>query len=456
MTLVFFAALIVFAIGGVLKWVLDQRQSEYRIDWNEFGIAGAIMLVIVIPGTIWLGTTMAFKNAVTYEEFWGGYEVEAVWLKTTCHRDGACTHYYDCDPYQVKVVDRAAYTDDKGRYHPEQYHYETRYHDCPYVTEEWSFYVKTTLGEYTIASHWLPTNPDQHRWRSHKRVPDGLGPSGIPPFWQQVKERLAENKPGPVSARREYPNYILASQHTILKKYSQDIARYKQQQLFPPLNKKVYNHYAADRFYFVGVARPKGNWELLSNYFAGAFGIDLQGDLHLVVVDANKVTDPDNYVGALGAYWQSPEFKHDALSKNAVVIVLGTTDGQTVAWARGTTGMPKGNEALMIDIRDKLPGTQLTAEALYGPPTGELYTDPADRKVKVRIIHSAGALDKVLWGEHKFERVRMTSYEYLAHEIEPTAGQKAWIVFFCVLFGCIAWGICIYVGPQTFHRYRRY
>jgi hypothetical protein len=457
-TLIFLAGLIVIAIGLVAKYWLDQRRSEFRITLPEFGIAAAVMLAIVIPTTSWVGMKLAFSNAVTYEEYWSGYEVDAVWVRIECYRDGPCIREYECDPYQVWVVDRPAYTDDKGRYHPEQGHYETRYHDCPYTTEEWTFKVRTTLGDYLIASHNLPTNPDQHRWRRGKAVPNHY-PSGIPEHWQQVKDRLNQNKPGPVTARRNYENYILASQHTILKKFSADIDRYKQQNLLPAINTNIHNHYLADRVYFVGVPAPGGNaglWQWHSRYFNGAFGLDLQGDLHVVIVDANKITNPDNYIGALAAYWQSPDFGKQALSKNGLIVVLGTTDGTTVAWARGITGMPKGNEALLIDIRDQLTGTQLTPAAIYGPPTGELYVDPATNDVKVRIHHSQGALDRILWGTNKFTRVKMTDYEYLSHEIEPTGGQKALIIFFNVLFGCIAWGICIHVGPQTFHRYRRF
>lgn len=452
-TLIFVAAALVVVIGVLAKFVLDRRQSEFRITTQEFGIAAAIMLAVVIPLTSWVGTKMAFSNAVTYEEFWGGYEVDAVWIRIQCSRDGPCIREYDCDPYDVWVVDRSAYTDDEGKYHPEEGHYETRYHDCPYTTEEWTFKVRTTLGEYLIASHNLPTDPDNHRWRSGKRVPSNL-PSGIPADWQAVKQRLQQNKPGPVIAQRSYVNYILASQHTILKKYSADIDRYKQQGLLPQINPNIHDYYLADRVYFVGVSVP-GNWQSYGHYFNGAFGIDLQGDLHLVIVDANKISNPDNYAGALGAYWQSPDFGKLALSKNGVVVVVGTTDGTTVAWARAVTGMPKGNEALMIDVRDNLPGTKLTPEAIFGPPTGELYVDPQSQDVKVRLIHSQGALDRIMWGSNKFTRVRMTDYEYLSHEIEPTTGQQVLIVFMSVLFGCIAWGVCIYYGPNTYHRFRR-
>ncbi|HEY9784813.1 MAG TPA: hypothetical protein V6D17_05375 [Candidatus Obscuribacterales bacterium] len=454
-SLIFFGALIVLAIGLAAKYFLDRKEHELRITWGEFGVASAILLLIVIPLTAWIGLKIAFQNSVTYHEFWGGYEVEAKWIVVKTSRDGAGAHKYDCDPYQVWVVDQPAYTDKDGNYHPEQGHYETRYHRCPYTTEEWTFVVRTTLGDYYIAENWLPTNPEQYRYRSpegySRRAPSHL-PRGIPLFWQKAKERIDGNQPGPVTARRNYENYILASENTILKKYSQDIARYQKEGVLPALNASVEEFYFADRVYFVGVNPPPGDWQRMANYFNGAFGMDLQGDLHLVVVDANKINDPDNYIAALAAYWQSPAFGKDAFSKNGLLVVLGTADGQTVRWARAITGMPRGNERLLIDIRDQMPGTKLDPEVIFGPPRGELYQDQG--KTYVRVVHSSGKLEQIVWGADKFERVRMRDYRYMIHEIEPTAGQKAWIYVAIVFFGCMAWGICIRVGTPYYRGYR--
>lgn len=453
-SLIFIGSLLVLAIGYAAKYVLDKKEHELRITWKEFGIASAILLAIVIPLTAWIGLKVAFQNTVTYNEFWGGYEVEAKWIKIQTSRDGAGAHKYDCDPYEVWVVDQPAYTDKDGNYHPEKGHYETRYHRCPYTTEEWTFVVRTTLGDYYIAENWLPTDPELYRYRSpegySRRAPSSI-PRGVPVFWQRVKDRLDRNEPGPVTARRQYPNYILASEHTILKKYSADIARYKAEGLFPAVNASVHDHYYADRVYFVGV-NPPGDWQGHANAFDAALGLDLQGDLHLVIVDANKVSDPENYANALFAYWQSPEFGKDAISKNSIIVVIGTKDGKTVAWARAGTGMPRGNEALMIDIRDQLPGTALTPEAVLGAPRGELYQQ--NGKTYVRILHSNGKLDQIIWGQNEFQRVRMQDYRYLIHEIEPTTGQKVWICVFITLFGCVAWGICIYTGAPAYRNFR--
>ncbi|MBC7997255.1 MAG: hypothetical protein IAF58_04905, partial [Leptolyngbya sp.] len=78
MSMIILGALIVLGIGLAVKFFLDKKESQYRITLPEFAIAGGIMLALVIPGTTWLGYKLAFDNAVTYEEFWNGEEVQAV------------------------------------------------------------------------------------------------------------------------------------------------------------------------------------------------------------------------------------------------------------------------------------------------------------------------------------------------------------------------------------------
>jgi len=447
-------SLIALLLGLALKFALDYFRSDYRVTWIEYAVCAAAIVLLVAPLTSWIGYKVAFANQVTYHESWGGYELKADWTKTTCTRDGSCEHTYDCDPYQVKVVDQAAYTDDKGNYHPEVSHWETRYHDCPYTTEEWNFSVETTLGTYTIAGANLPTNPSQHRWEPQRGESlDGSLPSGIPPFWQAAKDRIDAGNPGPVTARRDYANYILASQSTILHKYSDAIDQYKKAGVLPPIAKSVHDFYYEDRVYFVGT-HPQGDWQWYINKFDAALGTSLQGDLHLVIVDANKVNNPDEYTAALLAYWQSPAFGKDDLSKNGIVVVVGTTDGSTVAWARAGTGMPVGNEAMVVDIQNSLTGVSLTPEALIGAPTGVVHD--VNGKAKFTIDHSNGALDKiVLSGDHAFQRVCMTcdskgdhgvGYNYLKSQIQPSGTQKFWIVFIIELFAALIWGAAVYLG----------
>lgn len=453
-SLIFIGAIIAMAVGLAAKFILDRLQSQYRIDNKELAIGSALVLLLIVPLTAYVGTRLAINSQVTYNENWGGYELKANWERIACTRDGPCIHEYDCDPYTVQVPyecgDYEGTGDDRRYVSRTCYRDETRYHDCPYTDEEWTFTVDTTVGEFTIAANNLPSDPEAHRWRFLKSVPGGI-PSGIPAFWTECKQRLHRNEPGPVTARKEYENYLLASQNTILKRYSDSIERYKTAGLLPPINRQIHDFYHADRVYFVGV-RPSGDWQAAINRFDAALGTQLQGDLHLVLVDANKITDPDNYQFALLAYWQSKEFEKDALSKNSIVVILGSVDGQTVKWARAGTGMPEGNEAMLVDIQNQLPSTRLEPEAVLGNPKATLVNG------SVQVAHTQGALEKVIWGPNAFKRVHMgkpgesgnVGYAYLLREIEPTGWQRFWIIFCQVLLSCIVWGVCIAYGAPAY------
>ncbi len=451
-SLILEGALIVMLIGAAIKIFLDKTDHEAKINNEEFWIASAVLLVVVIPLTAYIGTKASISNQVTYNENWGGYELSADWQHITCSEDGPCVHTYDCDPYQVWVDD--SYTDDKGNYHS-QGHYETRYHDCPYTDEEWTFTINTTLGRYTIASHNLPTNPDQHRWDRTERVPARYE-SGIPEFWQAADNRLKHGIHGPVTARRQYDNYILASQHTILQRYSSDVDRYKKAGLLPDLNQQaIYDFYYSNRVFFVGT-QPSGDWQGAINRFDAALGASRQGDLYLVIVNANTILDPDNYSGALTAYWQSKAYGKDALSKNGIIVVLGTRDGQTVSWARATTGMPEGNEDMVLDVQNMLKGAPLNPQSILGNPNGQFNGN------ELMVQHTQGALENILWGAHPFTRVHMKAhgqgavgYAYLLREIQPTTGQRIFILVLMAIFGVIGWIVCIVHGAQGY-RYHRY
>ena len=452
--LIFIGLAASLAVGFALKFMLDRSGSRYQIDNTELAIGSALVALLICPLTAWVGTKLAISSQVTYNENWGGYELKANWVRTTCERDGSCVHHYDCDPYTVEVECGGYEGSGKDRHYVSKKCPETRYHDCPYTTEEWTFTIDTTIDPVTVASHNLPTNPDLHRWRSYKSVPSSIE-SGIPQFWSECKARLDRNEPGPVTMRKEYENYVLASQTTILKRYSDSIERYKTAGLLPPINRNVHDFYFANRVYFVG-ARPPGDWQTAINRFDAALGSQLQGDLHLVLVDANKVTDPDNYSLALFAYWQSKEFDKDALSKNGIVVVLGSEDGQTVKWARAGTGMPEGNEALLTDIQNQLPGTRLDPQVILGNPTAALVNGG------VQVTHTDGVLEKVLWGANAFKRVHMgkpgqpgnVGYSYLLQEIEPTGLQCFLIVLCQVLMSGIVWGVCIAYGAPRMRGFR--
>ncbi len=402
-------------------------------------------------------------------------------------------------------VEKCSGTGDDRECHMET---ETRYHNCPVCTEEWAFYVDTTLGSYTIAKHWLPTNPDQHRWIGVGYDEWELGravnrgaQSGEPAFWLGVLERTKNNTVpgGPVSAIRQYDNYILASQNTLLKAHSSDIKRFLAAGLLPPMNYGVHEFYWTDKVHFVGW-QPENpqEWQTAFHYLAAALGTDREGDPRLVIIQNDEVSaNPAAYILALKAYWQTAEWKNEegkmvrlwgdnCLSKNGVIIVVGTRDGQTVDWARLQTTMPQGNEWLEdTDLVNRtLKGLPLTPEAIIGAVRGEYYTktytDGRPPKQKIRGVFSGGAIAQLLWGltpegekdpgNPGFIRVSMsgddpedvgTGYLFLEGEIQPTSGQKTGIVIGVFFLCLVGWVVVALRGEREdwgrrHRRHRRY
>lgn len=443
----FWATLIVLASGAALKFLFDWRQSRYRIDSFEFLITSVLMIIVFNPLVAYIGSRLAVFDQVTFHENWNGWEKAAVKDVTTCTRDGLCRHTYDCDPYKVEVPYECGKTVN-GKYVSKTCkREETRYHSCPYTTEEWSFSVRTTVGDYPLADRNLPTSPDNYRFRWGKGIPsrwlNDPDNVGVPQRWLSVKDRLSRNQPDPVTRRMDYDNYLLSSHSTLMKQYSGDIQQYKQQGLLPAINSRVSDLYYLNRVYFVGLSVP-GDWATYINRFNAALGSLKDGDLHLVIVDSNRVGNPDSYHLALTAYWLGKDFGKDALAKNTILVIVGTKDGKTVDWVKASTGMPSGNETLLLQFETSLKGVAITPESLLG------YTAASVNGGNVKVGVPDGAIAKLLWGNEGFQRVRMKNhgasqpgFEHLLKEVEPTESQKNWILFGTFISGIFAWIICL-------------
>lgn len=316
-------------------------------------------------------------NKTTFNEWWNGWEISADKQVVECERDGSCTHDYSCDPYVVMV--QYCTTDEKGRQSCRN-DPETRYHRCPYSTEEWSFYIDTTLGRFTVSEDRFPDNPEQHLWREDQSISAYVlsdAGQGVPAFWQSAKDRIDSGKPGPVTKRSQYVNYILAAQNTILRRYAADIEEFKKAGLLPNLANTVISipdnqeSYLAEKVYFVGVNPPnRQDWFDTLNRLNAGFGSELQGDVHLVIANSKAIENIDKYFFALKAYWQSPEkFGKDALSKNAVLILV-TINGDKIDRARVSTGMPVGNETMITSLQSRLVGSLFDPKVILGTVNG--------------------------------------------------------------------------------------
>lgn len=474
MLVLILAAILTAALAGLaVKWVLEISGKEARITWREYAIGIAISPVVAIL-VAWAGWATTRNNLTMFTEYWNGWEVTAVKETIGCYRDGPCRWEYDCDPYLCNPHDCncvCVSRDENGNCTSESCStcWDTCYHDCPYVNQEYNFYVDSTIGRFVIASYIFPDNPQAHRWRRYKSIPQSIiarAGTGEPPFWVAARNRCQTGQPGPVTKRNNYPNYILASEHTLMKEYSSDITDYKAQNLLPLLATAVDSFYGANKVSFIGWQVPNNNvWQKTLEYLNANFGHQMQGDIHLVIIKNNKIsTNPDRYTLALKAYWQDKAtFGNNALSKNTVVVLVGTADGMTVSWSRAFTGMPLGNERFIVTMRDGLKGLPLSSEILIGPSSSKLNAQgvsyPPDGKY--------GPIQRILWGlddpATKFKRVSMSGddgqggFMYLKNEIRPNMGQM-WVIFFVTFLACCGawvWAAAHYEPSDGKYRWRQ-
>lgn len=454
MHLIVWGIIVSVAAGAAVAYAAPRFAGDlYRVTRVEFMLGFALCALVISPATAWVGSKVALSNNLRFEEYWNGWEVSADRREITCHRDGQCKWEYDCDSYQVTVTRTRSVPDGNGGTKTETYtDTETRWHSCPYVTHEYHYTVDTTLGEYTVAAHRFPDSPDQHRWRGRKGVPSHVAAragTGAPTEWVEARKRIDAGDPGPVTAVKPYDNYILASQHSTLRKLSMDIERYEAADLIPAPANGVETTYRADKVHLIGVTGDEQRWRDSVDRLAAALGSERQGDLQLVAVDADQIDDPDTYVAALMASWAAPTRGKQGLAKNSVVLVTGVRNGE-VDWARLDTGMPVGNEALQIAVRDGLPGTKFSPEALTGHA----------RSTSGGVDIGGGAFAQLLFDDTAgFKRACMVcddpedeglGFSYLSSEIRPTGGQSAAIVTVAGLLSLVVWGMfaAFAVGPH--------
>jgi hypothetical protein len=242
------------------------------------------------------------------------------------------------------------------------------------------------------------------------------------------------------------------------------IEQYLDVGVLPPVAHGIHDFYYADKTSFVGFTpQEEAAWQAELMDFNAALGSELDGDLHLVIAQHPTVSNnPDAYLLALKAYWQDTDvWGDDCLSKDGIIVVIGTRDGQTAAWARAETGMPLGNEDMRVAIRNELTGVDLTPQSVLGDIRGELTVREEDGNLNVRSTGEGGVLGTILWGlddpQTKFVPIGMTAddpgavgggFLYLDSEIRPKPGQKAAIVGVTFFFTCFVWAVLAVAGDR--------
>lgn len=440
--------------------------------------AGALASLIITLPVYPIWTSVAKSDEHTFKEFWNGSEVAANFKTQACERDGSCRNTYQCDPYTVTELE--TYYDSEGNLKTRTV-LVTKYHDCPYSSEETLYTVDTTLGAFNVGS-WLMTGAP---YRQFTAIPGGqvIAP---PAEWTAAQKRIESGFPGGVTKQADYKNYILASDSTLFKQYSERIEELTTYGLLPKPADSIQGLYNANKAYFVNVEGFDAQ-KIVEDvqYLNAPIGSQLHGDLHVVFVNAKEVGDKTDYANTLKAYWTSKELGRNALSKNSIVVVVGVDEFKAdkkeatkyedsseisgydnvepepvetdlpegtpyVEWATMFTGMPVGNEALAVQISSDLRGEAIddtfVGRPQFNPETGDY-------------IFGEGKLQSIIFGDNKFTRVSMTSsdsddvgsgFAYLASAWQPSTGT---IVGIHVLASILA-ALALTVGCVLGYKYK--
>lgn len=429
---VFYVVLALVIVGGIVYLMKSKHVPHVTV------LTIAILVALLAPSGIYAITATIAKNAdQTFYEFWNGSEVSATTKVVTCEKDGSCKHEYQCDPYTV--YESESYTDSEGK---TKYRTvtKTKYHDCPYSTQETDYIVDTTLGKMTIADAVMTGA----QYRSNTDIPGGQQTSP-PQAWSDAKNRIESGEPLGVTGANTYKNFILAADATLFENYSDQIDKLVAEGMLPTPTNSIHSYYVADKAYSAGetgVDMTSMNRQL--QQLNGYVGSELRGDLHMVFVEASRAGDPTDYTNALKAHWTSEAVGKHAIAKNTVTIVVGVEQLEakpTVAWAKGFTGMPVGNEALIQEF------TNLKGEIIDNDFIGSPKYAPHSNTYAM----SGGAVEGMISGEHKFARASMSASDegdngsgfiYLSDSWEMKPAQKA----VAILISSIVSGIILIIG----------
>jgi hypothetical protein len=478
-TLAFSAVVLAVLAGLACKFILDGRQirsytnQPHEIAWKEFAVVTLVMIFLFTPATLAVGKKLSVANIVTYGQFLNGVETKAVDNVTTCRAGHAgqsesagrsnCHYSYDTGKdyhWTTQEPENYSCTGADGK-STTCIRMVTVHHSAsiyaPYATREHHYAIESSFGfkmneTFHFPDTYLDTDPEPY---GRKSIPSNY-PRGAPADWQDAKERLAAGDPRSITALDKYDNYVLASDDVTLKAYSDDIDRYKEANLLPDHTAKILSdpiggpsQSQARKLSFVDVTVPnEADWQASLMRFNTALGMKLQGDMHVVFVDAAKVPSVEAvpYTSALKAYWQSPVFGKRALAKNGIVLVAGISNNSNIEWAESTTGMPFGNELMEQYIRDNLPGSTFTPEGLFGAPKTVITGEDAE----VTLSSPRGTVEQIVFESAPFARASMgcegdddscVGYKDLLDTIEPTRGQKVVMLVITTFIAFILWGV---------------
>lgn len=474
---------IVALVGLVAKFRVDrvrQREDVYlyypalHIEWGEYAVALVLISLVITPVFYSIGEKLSVSEQLVYEEFYNGVETDAVEHSRAC-RAGSSGSSRSSGRSNCRYVYRCgSYTFQEAYQFPETYinangdvamRLETRWRtvradiECPHLTHEFTYTIHDSLpgGDHQLEGVYGAEEPTA--WDEAVVIPADI-PLGPPEEWRESRRRLDANDPRPVTRMFEYDNFILAAQEDLLLPYVDDIDSYLDAGLLPDhteniLEDPLYGFHKswANKLSFVGVTPDnEAAWQEALNGLNGALGMTLRGDVHMVAIDASLVSSKVQYVNALKAYWVGERFGRRAVAKNAIIVVIGV-DGDKVAWAEATTGMPYGNDVMLEAISSRFEGAGIdfTPEAVIGNPRLEFVEDGEGEEEPVaRLAEEPGVLEAVILRDFPFARASMEcadeedgesclGFGHLVSKIEPSLTARIAMGVFVVIISGVLW-----------------
>jgi hypothetical protein len=465
--LLFIAAVVIpLIVGGVVAYVAsrlhlkDIHGHPHRITGPEFGIVSTFIVLASLLITVLWGPEAARGHAASgYKQFYNGSVTRAFSEEIECSRDGPCIHEYECDPYNHDHVYNHVHGSGDTATNHTHVDPHTHYHECPEATHEYNYKLDTNVGKtITIASHIFAAEPQ--RWRRGGRLSSGV-PRGEPERWTQSKQKLEAGEAEPVTVENEYTNFILPSRSGF-NKINRNVDKFLKQGLLPPhtqnLDGSVLSDYGmkAAKVQFVKVAETdQAIWQDRLMAFNAALGIEKQGDLHIVVVPADQVSSPQDYINALTAYWQNKLGKW-SFPKNGIALAIGVDpSAKTIVWSRAKTGMPVGNGQMLAALMFELENKPFNADVVLGQIKAQPFVRD-DGKPSVRYMHGSGLADRIMFTDYPFKRACMmckdkgdngASYVYLKDSIPVSTGAKVMMFTIVFFFSLALWAAALFLDP---------
>jgi hypothetical protein len=325
-------------IGAAILYYLNR---EKLLWWQG--------LVAILPGMVLVGIIFAISHgsAVVDTEIWNGQ----VTAKERKHGD--YKRPYDCNCRSVESCSGSG----KDRRCSSTRKCDTCYEDR--YTVHWN--CSTTIGGFTIDSRDTTS-------RSVYLTPDPARYTSI-----QVGD--------PASKTSSYTNYVQAVPNSLFHAAPETL-RARFATLLLPYPDKVYDFYRLDRFVTPGFSfTDAAQWNQDISLMLRELGPKKQVNVIVVVA---KTADLE-YEYALRDHWEG-------VNKNDVVLLIGSTDGQKIEFARVISWTK--SELFKIELSDAVRALGVI-----------------DRTQIIPLV--SAQIGK------NFERRRMREFEYLSNEIDP-------------------------------------